>query len=259
MNKTAMAGDGGVSDPLSPATYVAGWYAIFATMAIVLAFGVWKKRELTFMALCAITGMSLFWQEFYQDWGSYLLYSPKFDLLPWGSTLWTTPNKPAFMPFSYFVFYGIAFPSMVAASAAVHRQFPTLSKTFIIAVIASIVMYLINIGQEFKSVQSGYWSYVDTVGPAYQTIRRRHPWVWPSIAIMFMGFAVTLIISRRDEHGHPLFERYFYPERCAAGLPREIVRALAWIFVINVVMMITLTIPTIAFRIVFGAPSELVP
>ena len=37
-------------------------------------------RTLTFGMLLFISSVSMFWQEWYADWGAYLLYNPKFAL-----------------------------------------------------------------------------------------------------------------------------------------------------------------------------------
>jgi hypothetical protein len=47
----------------------------------------------------------MFWQEWYADWGAYLHWNKELTLMPWGSTLWTTPNKPWYVIFTYGLFY----------------------------------------------------------------------------------------------------------------------------------------------------------
>ena len=78
----------------------ANWFELVQSTAFV-ALMIWvvidtrRRGELGPAGLLTIAGFSIFWQEFYADWGAYLLWSPDFHMLPWGSTTWTTPDKPA--------------------------------------------------------------------------------------------------------------------------------------------------------------------
>lgn len=73
----------------------------FVALLLWIVFDTGRRGELRHAALCAIGGCSIFWQEFYAGWGGYLLWSDAFPLMPWGSTLWTTPNKPWHTPSAF--------------------------------------------------------------------------------------------------------------------------------------------------------------
>lgn len=44
-----------------------------------------RAGELTFALMVTVGSATMWWQEWYADWGAYLLYSPKFHLMPWGA------------------------------------------------------------------------------------------------------------------------------------------------------------------------------
>jgi hypothetical protein len=57
-----------------------------------------------------LSSTTMFWQEFYADWGAYLHWNSDLRLLPSGKTLWTTANKPFYVIFTYGLFYLLILP-----------------------------------------------------------------------------------------------------------------------------------------------------
>nr|MDT0524753.1 hypothetical protein [Streptomyces sp. DSM 41633] len=96
----------------------ANWFELLMGIAFVVLV-VWvvidtrRRGELGLVGLLAIAGLSIFWQEFYADWGAYLLWSSDYHMLWWGSTTWTTPDKPTMNIWSYPVFMTAAFLAML--------------------------------------------------------------------------------------------------------------------------------------------------
>lgn len=47
----------------------------FIVLAIWIIVDTSRRRELGLVGLQAIAGFSIFWQEFYADWGAYLMWN----------------------------------------------------------------------------------------------------------------------------------------------------------------------------------------
>ena len=88
-----------------------GGWIVFWIVALFLAYRWWRDGKPPIAALLFIGCWSMFWQEFYADWGAYLYYSPDLRLLPWGPTPFTTPNKPWYVVAGYGWFWAGFFPA----------------------------------------------------------------------------------------------------------------------------------------------------
>jgi hypothetical protein len=86
-------------DTIAPVIYI-----IFLTAFLL---GCREKGRLSVNGLVFLSSTTMFWQEFYADWGAYLHWNSDLRLLPGRKTLWTTANKPvlsAFLPGNYNLF-----------------------------------------------------------------------------------------------------------------------------------------------------------
>jgi hypothetical protein len=243
----------------------ANWFELVMSIAFV-ALMVWvvidtrRRGELGFVGLLAIAGFSIFWQEFYADWGAYLLWSPDYHMLPWGSTTWTTPDKPAMNIVSYPVFMTAAFLSMLALQNWARARWPRVHPLVLSLVTAGPVLVGFNLVMEYVSVETfGLWTYVDTVGPVLHSDAGTMPLLYPNIPFGLFGAVTAFLIGWTNEEGRPRFEALIAKPGLAQGLKRDLLRAVAWVLTFNATYWLFLITPTIVVRLAFGEPSALVP
>ncbi|MBU1054896.1 MAG: spirocyclase AveC family protein [Proteobacteria bacterium] len=218
-----------------------------------------RAKALTFGALLYISATTMFWQEWYCDWGAYLLFNPAFSLMPWGSTLWTAPNKPWAIILSYGPFFTTIYLLMLALINKFHNKYPNLEKNRWILVVVIPSFYLFDLLFEGFAASQGWWSYTDYIGPALATERGNFPVVYPIILFVFYGLITTWMLLRNSPDERVRFESWFGVEGIKAGWKRELTRLVAWIVVMNGLFIIFLSGPLVAVRELFGNPSLLVP
>ncbi len=235
-------------------------------LAILLVLMIWafidtkRRGYLSILTLCGIAGFSIFWQEFYADWGAYLLWSPKFHMLPWGPTPFTTPLKPVDVAITYPLFMCAAFTVMLAITGFATKKLPKIHPLIVCLMVAGPILFAINFGLETVAVaQAGQWTYVDVLGPAFQTEKGQQPILYPGIPFGLFGAVTCYLILQKDANGRPVFERLAKTERAPAGWRRQARRALSWIVTWNVSYWLFLCTPLIAIRLLFGQPNSLVP
>ena len=167
----------------------------FVALMVWVVLDTRRRGELGVVGLLAVAGFSIFWQEFYADWGSYLLWTPDFHMLPWGATPWTTPEKPAMNLTSYPVFMTAAFVSMLALQKWARRRWPGVHPMVLSLITAGPVLIGFNLVMEYVSVKTlGLWTYVDTIGPVLHTDAGTMPLLYPNIPFGLFG-AVTAFSS----------------------------------------------------------------
>ena len=219
-----------------------------------------KRGELGVVGLVAIAGFSIFWQEFYADWGAYLLWTPDFHMLPWGSTTWTTPDKPAMNLTSYPVFMTSAFLSMLALQKWARGRWPRVHPLVLSLCTAGPVLIVFNLVMEYVSVETlGLWTYVDTIGPVLHGDAGTMPLLYPNIPFGLFGAVTAFLIGWTDQEGRPHFEALVAKPGLPQGLKREVLRAVAWVLTFNVTYWVFLITPAIVLRLTLGEPSTTVP
>lgn len=243
----------------------ANYFELFFAVALV-ALVAWvvidtrRRGELGLVGLLAIAGWSIFWQEFYADWGAYLLWSPDYHMLSWGSTMWTTPDKPAMNIISYPVFMTAAFLSMLALQRWARGRWPAVHPLMLSLVTAGPVLIGFNLVTEYISVETfGLWTYVDTIGPVLQSNAGTMPLLYPNIPFGLFGAVTAFLIGWTNEEGRPRFEALLAKPGLPQGIKRDILRAVAWILTFNVSYWLFLVTPLIVLRLSLGDPSALVP
>lgn len=250
---SGLVGDGALESELTH-------LAILAALIVWAVIDTRRRGRLSIPALCGIAGFSIFWQEFYADWGAYLLWSSKFHMIPWGSTLWTTPLKPWDVMVTYPIFMCGAFTLMLALTRAAIKKFPGVHPLLVCFLTAGPVLFAINFALEYAAVtQAGQWTYVEIIGPALLTGKGQQPILYPGIPFAIFGAIMCFLIQRHDASGFPRFERLTHPERVSSRWLREGLRAVAWIGIWNLCYWIFLCTPLIATRLLYGQPSQLVP
>ncbi len=237
-----------------------GTVAIFVLLAIWALADARSRKELSLMALCGIGGFAISWQEFYADWGLYLLWSDRFHMLPLDAIPLTTPLKPAYVLPSYAVFMVVAFTLALALARRMIRLFSGVHPLLVCLLTAGPVLALVNFGLELYSVaNAGQWNYLNVVGPAIVTAKGQQPILFPNIPFGIFGAVTSYLILKQDAAGHPAFEALTRPGSAAPGWRRETRRALAWAIVWNLSYLIFLTGPVVATRLIWGVPNAIVP
>mgnify|MGYP001618784062 CR=1 FL=1 len=235
---------------------------VFACLALIVALVIdtRRRRTLGVPALLAIAGLTIFWQEFYADWGAYLLWNAELHALPWGPTPLTTPHKPALNLVSYPVFMCAAFLGMLALLRFAQRHLPSTPLLLLSLITAGPVLVLFNLGTEYVSVAKlGLWTYTQTYGPALHTEAGTMPLVFPNLPFAIFGAVMSWMIASCDDSGRPRVERWMPGLAQAHGWQRESLRALAWALTFNLNYWLFLCTPLIVGRLLFGTPSMLVP
>ncbi|MGO9101989.1 MAG: hypothetical protein ACLP9Y_22035 [Mycobacterium sp.] len=242
----------------------ANWFELVMGIACAVLM-VWvvidnrRRGELGLVGLLAIAGFSIFWQEFYADWGAYLLWSPDYHMLPWGST-WTTPDKPAMNIWSYPVFMTAAFLSMLALQQWTRGRWPCVHPLVLSLVTAGPVLIGFNLVMEYVSVETlGLWTYVDTIGPVLHSDAGTMPLLYPNIPFGVFGAVTAFLIGWTNDEGRPRFEAIIAKPGLPRGIKRDALRALAWILTFNVTYWLFLITPMLIVREIWGDPSSLVP
>jgi hypothetical protein len=219
-----------------------------------------RRGELGLVGLLAIAGLSIFWQEFYADWGSYLLWTHDYHMLPWGRTPLTTPDKPATNVTSYPVFMTAAFLAMLALQRWARRRWPGVHPLALSLLTAGPVLIAFNLVMEYVSVRTlGLWTYVDTLGPALHTDGGTMPLLYPNIPFGLFGAVTAFLIGWTNTEGRPRFEALIAKPDLPQGVRRDLLRALAWMLTFNVTYWLLLVTPTILVRLAFGHTSAVVP
>lgn len=243
----------------------ANYFELVSVVALV-ALAVWvvidtrRRGELGVVGLLAIAGFTIFWQELYADWGSYLLWTHDFHMLPWGATPWTTPGKPAMNLSSYPVFMTAAFLSMLTLQKWARRRLPGVHPLVLSLITAGPVLIGFNLLMEYLSVRTlGLWTYVHTIGPVIHTDAGTMPLLYPNIPFGLFGAVTAFLIGWTNTEGRPRFEALIAKPGLPQGIRRDVRRALAWVLTFNVTYWLFLITPAIVMRLTFGEPSALVP
>jgi hypothetical protein len=221
-----------LANPFAPWIFEVPLSAITVWLAIRFARQSWAAGKLTIGALILISSISMFWQEFYADWGASLLYSPRFHLIPWGPTRWTTSNKPWFMPFAYGWYYTAIFLGMLWILRRFRNRWPNIRRPVAAVLIAFPIFYLWDFAVESVSVALGYWTYQQALGPTLHFGGTQISLVYPLLFYAFYASVALFFLSNEEEGQPPAFER-LVTRHARSPLRRELSRAGIWIVVMN--------------------------
>ncbi|SHN15860.1 hypothetical protein [Cryptosporangium aurantiacum] len=239
---------------------IGGW-VVFAVVAGVLAHRWWKRGEPSTAALLFIACFTMFWQEFYADWGAYLYYNPQLHLLPWGPGSFNTPNKPVYVLAGYGWFYAGAFPAILAVFAWARRRWPGAPYLLVLACTALVPFYLWNLlTADLASYLTNWYQYLHPIGPAIHTSKGGLPLLYPAFPFVLFAPLVVFSLDRRGADGRTWFERVCrVPAQGTAVAVRQVHRVVAWIVGLNVMYAVCLTIPLVLIRILFLPDNVYVP
>lgn len=247
------------ANPVVPGLMETGTLVVW----LILFIYCWRQSkragELTFGMLVLLSAMSMHWLEWYADWGAYLLYNPKFALMPWGSTWWTSPNKPWFMPFSYgWFYYGVVF-IMLALIAKFKARNPGLGHVASVFIVAYPIFYIWDVVLEMTASMTGWWVYVYNIGPTISLAMGNFPYLHPFCLYALSGVLLCLSMSYRNAGGRIWFESFFGLNRLSPGMGREAARLLVWCIFMNLLYMTTFVIPLNLIREYVNVPNAFVP
>lgn len=253
-----------MSDPLG--TTRAPWVievvgpVVSVAVAIFLLLRCVRDRRLSVPALLFIATTSMFWQEFYADWGAYLYYNSSFADLPWGHTPYTTPNKPVFVIFGYGWFFAGSFPALLAVTGRFGRARPSWPLWIRVTVLVGPLFFLWNLVTADGAAYLGHWwNYIRTYGPALHTSQGQLAFLYP--ALPFALFAVLTMINLAvvDDTGRRWFERAARVPVGGHGWRFEVHRAAVWAAAMNFFYGLFFTAPMVLIRIWFLSDNAIVP
>jgi len=206
----------------------------------------------------------MFWQEFYADWGAYLFWNKDLALMPWGSTLWTTPNKPWYLIFTYGEFY-------LSILVATHGTFKWAQKNkpnwgywwpnMFVTVVLPFFFFNMFAG-DLLGFYTYHFHYLYIVGPGldfWTSTRGSMPLLYPGFPFCTFGAAFIYSTDKRDAQGRIWWERWFGADANPKTFNGVLHQLLAWCLGMNVMYAVCLTIPLVATRVWFLPESSVVP
>ena len=233
--------------------------AVFAAMVVYFAVETYRRRRLSFGAVLLVAFTAIWWQEWYGDWGSYILYNPKFALIPWGTTKWTTPNKPWAVIAAYGWFYPTIYLLAIAVVRRVRAAWPEIPKWVAILLVTAPLLYAWDLFVEGAASRLGWWSYTDFVGPALTGAKGNFPLLYPILLNPLFAFVTTTVLLWRDDKDRPQVEVRSGVTRARSGWRQDVARVAVWAVTANVLYFVTLVGPIVVIRELFGHANELVP
>ena len=97
-----------------------GWLVVFPQIV-----RGWKRRGYPSQTgLIFLSSTTMFWEEFYADWGAYLLWNTEFAMMPWGRIPYTTPSKPWYVLPCYGRFYTVILPGSMKIFKSLRKNEP---------------------------------------------------------------------------------------------------------------------------------------
>jgi hypothetical protein len=224
-----------------------GWpiWAIWGGLLLWFLFSTVRHGKLTFAGLIFLSATTLFWQEFFSNWGAYLVYSPKFPLMAWDAPF-ASPNKPWFMIASYGNYYVFIFSLMLWAMAKLRNRFTGMSPFMAALLIGTPLFYAFNIAFEAPATTNGWWAYMKSPGPHFGN----YPLLFPILPYSLCGVIMATVLSLKTDKGVPVIENVAWVQNMRAGFGREFSRFLIWSINMNLMYWFLLCVPVTLFRLV---------
>jgi hypothetical protein len=229
-------------------------------VAVALVRRWWRDGRPNTAALLFVGALTMFWQEFYADWGAYLYYNPDLALIPWGDTPFTTPNKPWYVIAGYGWFYAAALPGMLALLGWLRRKQPRMPYAASLVVAALIPFYLWNlITADALSFLTNWYQYLHPIGPSIHTAKGALPLLYPAFPFVLFAPLVVWSLDRRDDDGRTWFERLCGAQAEPKTGAAQLGQVGAWVVGMNLMYAATLTVPLVLVRVLFLPASSIVP
>jgi hypothetical protein len=237
-------------------------------LAVIFLARARRSGTLSLTALVFFGAITMFWQEWYTDWGAYLRYNEHFHLMPWGTTFWTTPNKPWAVIASYGWFFAAGLPLIVWACTRVARRravargavFDGRVPLGVVAAVAGPLFWIGDILAEGLFTKLNWYQYTRTTGPAISSSSRgSFPVLYPAVLFVVWAIVTIWLLSQPGPDGLRPHERFMRVDRVRPGARRELARFAAMAVFLNVSFWFLLVFPSILVRVAFGSSSSLVP
>lgn len=225
-------------------------YVVWGVLFVWFMLKARREGKLSFGALLFLSWTTAFWQEFYADWGAYLVYSPKFDQIPWDSP-YTTPNKPWYTWAAYGNYYLPIFALMVWAIGRLRKAMPSLALLPAAFLVSTPLFYLFNFGIEGVAVANGWWTYLKSPGPNVKMVGGlNYPLVFPVLPFVVWGALNAAILCLKTEQGVARIEAFEWLQSMPAGPMKEVCRFIVWSVAMNLSYWFLFTLPLILMRVV---------
>lgn len=244
--------------PIALNAFQFGAPILWLLMAVVFLKNAETAGELSRAALLFLGGTTMWWQEWYADWGGYLIFSYEFAQIPWGLTPYTAPSKPWAVIPSYGWYFGLAFGFMawlVDRAMAKKKWGPFLASVIVVGPL----FYVWDLIVEGGATALNWWEYTNNFGPELKTPNGNFPIVYPIIPFVATAIIMVWAFVKRDAQGFFMHERWAGVPGMARGFKREAVRVLASAVWLNLMFGLLLVLPLVLVRIVFGGPSTIIP
>lgn len=214
-----------------------------------------REGELSLHFLVFLGATTMFWLEWYADWGGYVLYNSNLHLIPHWDWPMTSPNKPWAVIPAYGWFFGAIYLPLIDLLQRLHTRlqrslnglpgFPVFLLT-----VGFVFHYAWDLLIEGTAVMWGLWDYTTVVGPAIHGSRGDFPLVFPIIPFAFAMSAIMLILDAKTTDGTPVVERWARVDRFT-GAKHHVARLVTWVLVMNATYALIFTAPLMVFRALF--------
>lgn len=215
-----------------------------------------RARTLTIETLIFISTTTMCCTEFYADWGGFVIFNPKFKLMPWGPTLWTTPYKPWWVIPSEGIWWTFAWLPMLWVYARLRTHFPKLKRTTAIVIAAVPLCYAYDIITDGIAPGLGWWTFTAYMGPAITWARGSYPLLYSITLVAVMDAIIIGLLTNRGSDGHVRFEQWFRIDHISNSLLRGLAQIGVWSLVMNGLYWTTTVIPLIVLRLLFESPGS---
>ena len=177
---------------------IGGWI-VFGLVAVFLLYRWRKNGQPDTAALLFIGCFTMWWQEFYADWGAYLYYNPDLALLPWGQTPYTTPNKPVYVLAGYGWFYAGGFAAVLTLFRWFRRRHSSVNYIAALVITVFIPFILWNfVTADGVSYVTNWFQYLESIGPTIHTDKGGLQLIYQGVPLAIFAVATVASLDRRD-------------------------------------------------------------
>ncbi|BBZ30175.1 hypothetical protein MMAD_44700 [Mycolicibacterium madagascariense] len=258
--RTDLIAAGPLPPSVAPWSMEIGGWVVFVGVAVFLLYR-WRRNDQPDTAALLFIGcFTMWWQEFYADWGAYLYYNPDLTLLPWGPSPYTTPNKPVYVLAGYGWFYAGGFAAVLTLFRWFRRRYPSINYLLALLVTVVIPFMLWNfLTADGVSYVTNWFQYMQSIGPTIHTDKGGLQLIYQGVPLALFAAAVVTSLDRRDATGRTWFERALGVRPAIASSGQRLHQIIAWIIGMNVLYAVFLTLPLVIARILFFPNNVWVP
>lgn len=248
---------GSLADPVGHRVYeITMWVIAGSLVGVGIYQSVRAGRLSRLLVMCAAAG-SMFWQETYGDWGSYVQYSSQFATYDWQGGRLTGPvNCWWFIP-GYVVFYVELFGALILAVKFVRYRWPHRNPYTLGVLLSFPIFYVFDLCFEGTTVGLGYWNYEYAFGPAMSIGQGSFPLIWPIVQQVPMLALVAVALTWTNGRGDDVFEAT--ARTILRRPPGQFAVLLSWVVLLNAAFMVTTISVQMAAHLFVGPAHALFP